>query len=57
MTYEPFSGKAFFMAGICLISFYIGREYEYNKLRETYVSEIRTDPYTKQIIEKRIFYR
>lgn len=41
----------------CLLSFLIGREYEYNRLTKTYLSQIETDPETGFQIEQRMYYK
>ena len=40
----------------CILSFLLGREYEYNKLKDTYICQTdKTDD--GKIVEKRFYYR
>jgi len=41
----------------CALSFFLGREYEYSKLKDTYISQSETDTTTGKTIERRIYYR
>lgn len=41
----------------CVVGFFLGREYEKNKLRKTYISKISYNQETGETVEKRFYYR
>lgn len=49
--------KLTFFAISVTLSFLLGREYEQNKLQNTYISQRETDETTNRTIEKRFYYR
>lgn len=40
----------------CILSFFLGREYEYNKLKDTYLCQTDKNE-DGQTVEKRFYYR